>query len=125
MKTLNIPKTLHISTTKRNFISLDGEYVEELRSPGNQISIVGDDYEQSIDCGKLILDVLETYNEHTLMPSQLIAQIERLEKEKEEMFNFINSLTLIVRPFREYDANTIGYKAYVEHTDLIEKYRLK
>jgi hypothetical protein len=95
MKKLNIPKTLHISTTRRDFISLDGEYVEELRSPGNQISIIGDDYEQSVDCGKLILDTLEVYNQHNLMPSQMIDEIERLQKEKDEMFEFIKGLTLI------------------------------
>lgn len=125
MKKLNIPKTLHISTTRRDFISLDGEYVEELRSPGNQISISGDDYEQSVDSGKLILDAFEVYNEHNLMPSQMIGRIERLQKEKDEMYSFIKSITIIARSFRDLDPKTIGYQAYIQHSELIEKYRSK
>lgn len=125
MKTLNIPKTLHISTTRRDFISLDGEYVEELRSPGNQISIVGDDYEQSVDSGKLILDAFEVYNQHNLIPSQLISQIEKLQQEKEELLQYIKSITIITRSFRDYDPKTIGYEAYIEHAKLIEKYKEK
>jgi len=123
MKKLNIPRAVHISSTNRDRITIDGEYVEELLSPTHHIIISGEDYEQAVDSGKLMLDAIKTYHEHEQLPSQLGDQVDKLQQEKQELYDYVRSITIIVRSFRDYDPKTIGYKAYEEHKKLLEKYK--
>jgi hypothetical protein len=49
--------------------------------------------------------------------------INSLKSDNEELLSFVKSLTTIMNSYQNYDKSTIGYQKYLEHKELIKKFK--